>query len=70
MIGTFTTAHPTCGDIHIPATYHPHDDMTWCWCGDHQWHGRVPTLHVRHVYDHGDKGATRLGYDVYWLGAA
>lgn len=69
LIGEWSNSRPECRDLHLPATYNPSEDMTWCWCGDQQWPGTVPTLHARWIHDSASRGATLLGYDLYWLPA-
>lgn len=67
LIGIWSLERPTCGDVHVPATYNSQCDMTWCICGDHQWHGQLPTLHTRFVYDGPHAAAKLLGFDIYWM---
>ncbi|SKF61710.1 Uncharacterised protein [Mycobacteroides abscessus subsp. abscessus] len=68
-IGSWSDTRPTCDDVHVPGCFNPWLRMTWCLCGDVQWHGAMPTLHARQVHDGYGQGAQLVGYDVYWMEA-
>lgn len=68
LIGTFSETRPTCGVRHIPTTFSPWLDQTWCICGKHQWPGiKAPLTKYKWIYDHAGQGAKLLGWDVYEL---
>lgn len=51
MIGAFSRERLRCGTKHLPATYNPQCDRTWCVCGARTWEGRTPsTWHCRWIY--------------------
>ena len=41
LIGTFSETRPTCGVRHLPTTFSPWLDQTWCICGKHRFEFEV-----------------------------
>ena len=68
LIGALLPAPLTCASEHLPATYNPWADQTWCLCGSHTWPGLTPVLHKSVSRRDGlGPNASIVGWDTYTL---
>ena len=68
LVGVLLPAPLTCTSEHLPATYNPWADQTWCLCGSHTWPGLTPVLHKSVSRRDGlGPNASIVGWDTYTL---
>ena len=66
-IGILLPARLTCADAHLPATYNPWADKTWCLCGKVTWPGERCAWKSVSRYQWDGVKYVVTGWDTYQL---